>query len=193
MRLRATRGVLVMTSAPLAPRGLFDSTPTVLAVRVLAVDPELECDIVVEASALTTAMDDARAVELPETGLSPAWAGVSPPQGGWMPGPGIPASTLASRAQWGIADVAQTVPTDAGEDAVRVVRAAVWGAQDDDLNGLPLGVAFAAFALGFIAGEEDAAVRTAGVWTRVTLARGHVIVRGPARMGLTEVRATGAS
>ena len=110
-----------------------------------------------------------------------------------MPAPGLAASVLASRAQWGIADVAESVPKDAGEDAVRVVRAAVWGRHDDALDGLALGVAFAAFALGFIAGEEEAHVRTTGVWTRVTLARGHVIVRGPARMGLTEVRATGAS
>jgi hypothetical protein len=192
VRLRAMRGVLVMTSAPLAPRGLFDATPTVLGIRVLAVDPELECDLVVDASTLAAAPDDARALELPETGLSPSWAGVSPPQGGWMPAPGIAAATLATKAQWGIADVAQSVPKDAGEDAVRVVRAAVWGAHDDALDGLPLGVAFAAFALGFIAGEEEAAVRTSGVWTRVTLARGHVIVRGPSRMGLTEVRSTGA-
>ena len=77
------------------------------------------------------------------------------------------------------------------EDAVRAVRAAVWGAADEGLGGLPLGVAFAAFTLGFIVGEEDAIVRTSGSWTRVSLRRGHVIVRGPARMGMTAVRETG--
>lgn len=192
VRLTAGSGVLVMTSAPLSPRGLFDATPTVLGVRVLDVDPELVCDLVVEASGLVAAPDDARAVVLPETGLSPSWAGVAPPRGGWTPARGIEAATLAARAQWGIASVAEAVPKDAGEDAVRVVRAAVWGGHDEQLGGLPLGVAFAAFALGFIAGEEEAAVRTAGVWTRLTLARGHVVVRGPARLGLTEVRTTGA-
>lgn len=192
VRLRAERGVMVMTSAPLAPRGLFDSTPTVLGVRLLAVDPELECDVVVDASTLTAADDDSRAVTLPDTALAPAWAGVSPPRGGWEPAPGVLASTLAARAQWGIAAVAEAVPKDAGEDAVRAVRASVWGEHDPILGGLPLGTAFAAFALGFIAGDEEAAVRTVGVWTRLTLARGHVIVRGPARMGLTEVRSTGS-
>ena len=181
-----------MTSAPLAPRGLFDSTPTVLGMRALPVDPELVCDIVVEASALVASGDDPAAVELPSTALAPSWAGVSPPRSGWSAQPGIAASDLAARAQWGIAAVAEAIPQDPGEDAVRAVRASVWGASDDALGGLPLGTAFAAFALGFIAGEEVARVLTSGPWTRVTLTRGHVIVRGPARVGLTDVRSTGS-
>ena len=191
VRLSGGDGMLVMTSAPLSPRGLFDTTPTVLAMRVLPVDPELVCDLVVEASALVRDPADARAVGLPEIGLAPSWAGVSPPRGSWEHGGTIPASTLAARAQWGIASVAETLPVDPGEDVVRTVRAAVWGPADAALHDLPLGAAFAAFALGFIAGEEDAAIRTSGPWTRLTLARGHVIVRGPARVGLTPVRETG--
>lgn len=193
VRLRAADGVLVMTSAPLAPRGLLDSTPLVLGVRALAVDPELVCDLVVEASTLRISPEDPRAVVLPDTALAPSWAGISPPRAGWVEGSTITASTLATRAQWGIAAVAEGVPKDAGEDAVRVVRAAVWGAPDAELDGLPLGASFAAFALGFIAGEENAVVRTVGPWTRLTLSRGHVIVRGPVRTGLTDVRVTGTT
>lgn len=193
VRLRASDGVLVMTSAPLSPRGLFDTTPTVLGMRVLSADPELVCDLVVDASALAPADDDTRAVVLPATALSPSWAGMSPPRGGWQAHGQISAADLAARAQWGIAAVAESVPRDAGEDAVRAVRASVWGAPDDALDGLPLGAAFAAFGLGFIGGEENAVVRTAGAWTRLTLARGHVLVRGPVRTGLTPVRATGSA
>ncbi|MGZ8803852.1 MAG: hypothetical protein ACXWZG_00940 [Microbacterium sp.] len=193
VRLRAAEGTLVMTSAPFAPRGLFDSTPTVLAMRALPVDPELICDVVVEASELTAVDGDAAHLELPTVGLSPSWAGVSPPRGGWVAAETIAASVLAARAQWGIAAVAETIPQNPGEDAVRAVRAAVWGVPDDALGGLPLGVAFAAFTLGFIAGEEDAAVFRAGSWTRVTLRRGHIIARGPARVGMTAVRDTGLS
>lgn len=193
VRLAGGNGVLAMTSAPLAPRGLFDSTPTILGMRAVAVDPELECDFVVEADALTRDPDDDRAILLPDTALSPAWAGVTPPRSGWSEAGRVAASVLAERAQWGIAAVAHAVPTDAGEDAVRAVRASIWGAPDDALGGLPLGVAFAAFALGFIAGEEDVPVRTSGTWTRLTLARGHVLARGPARVGLTDVRRTGSS
>lgn len=193
VRLQATGGVLAMTAAPLAPRGFGDPTPTVLALRTLAADPELVCDLVVEASALVAADDDARALSLPETALSPAWAGITPPRAGWDARPGIDASILAAKAQGGIVRVADAVPTDAGEDVVRTVRAAVWGAPDDDLGGLPLGVAFAAMSLGFISGGETAKVFANGPWTRVSLARGHVLVRGPVATGLTPVRRTGSS
>lgn len=191
VRLRAADGTLVMTSAPLAPRGLLDSTPTVLGLRVLPVDPELVCDLVVEASTLVLDPSDARAVLLPDTGLAPAWAGVSPPREAWIHVGGIAASVLAARAQWGITAVAEAMPQDPGEDIVRTVRASVWGQPDEALGGLPLGAAFAAFTLGFIGGDEQAVQRTSGPWTRLSLARGHVLVRGPVRTGLTSVRTTG--
>lgn len=192
VRLQAHRGTLAMTSAPLAPRGLLDATPTILALRALPIDPELECDLVVDATQLIAASDDSRAVVLPETAQSPAWAGVAPPRAGWELTGTIAASDLASRAQYGIAAVAESMPADPGEDVVRAVRATVWGAPDATLHDLPLGTAFAAFALGFIAGEEEARVLSSGPWTRVSLQRGHVLVRGPVRTGLTPVRTTGS-
>ena len=191
VRLQASGGVLVMTAAALAPRGIGDATPTVLAMRTVAADPELVCDLAVEASALLAVSDEPTAVELPETALAPSWAGVSPPRSGWTQRDGIEASVLAAKAQGGIARVAAAVPTDAGEDVVRAVRAAVWGEPDDELGGLPLGVAYAALSMGFISGAETARVLVSGPWTRVSLERGHVIVRGPAVMGLTPVRRTG--
>ncbi|WP_374312636.1 hypothetical protein [Microbacterium sp.] len=193
VRLQASGGVLVMTAAPLAPRGIGDATPTVLAMRTLAADPELVCDLVVEASALSAAPDDATAVQLPDTALSPAWAGIAPPRSGWTPQDGIEASVLAAQAQGGIARVADAVPTDAGEDVVRAIRATVWGAPDDELAGLPLGAAFAALSMGFISGAETARVFSSGPWTRISLARGHVVVRGPVAVGMTPVRRTGSA
>lgn len=189
VRLQAKGGVLAMTSAALAPQGLLDRTPTVLAMRVLRADPELECDLVIGELTETT---DADQLGLPAQSLAPAWAGIAPPRAGWERTGELSAATLASRAQWGIAAVAHQVPTDAGEDAVRAVRGSVWGQPDDDLGGLPLGVAFAAFSFGFIAGEEQAPVFTNGRWTRVSLTRGHVLSRGPAVTGLTAVRSTGS-
>ncbi|MFJ4039021.1 hypothetical protein ACIPVB_13190 [Microbacterium sp. NPDC090007] len=191
VRLRADAGVLVSTAAPLAPRGLLDTTPTVLGLRASAIDPELECDLVVDAASLLPAPDDATAVVLPDVASLPAWAGIAPPRTGWEQTDAIDASVLASRAQYGVAAVADALPSDAGEDVVRVIRAQVWGQPDEALGGLPLGTAFAAFALGFIAGSEEAPVRRSGAWTRVSLARGHVLVRGPVRSGLTAVRTTG--
>jgi hypothetical protein len=192
VRLQANAGVLAMTCAPLAPRGLLDATPTVIGMRAVRVDPELVCDLVVDASGVVPAADP-KELALPESSVTAAWTGISPPRAGWADAGVLDAATLARRAQWGIAAVAEQVPTDAGEDAVRAVRSSVWGAADDDLAGLPLGAAFAAFALGFIGGEEEAPVRTAPGWTRLSLRRGHVLVRGPVKSGLTPVRATGAS
>lgn len=190
VRLQATRGVLALTGAALAPHGLFDSTPTVLGMRVVHADPELECDIVV--ASLTTTDDD-RVLDLPETGLSPSWAGIAPPRGEWTPTGQLAASVIAQRAQWGISAVARGATDGAGEEAVRALRAAIWGEPDDDLLGLPRGVAFAADAFGFISGEEVVPVLRSGRWTRLAFRRGHVLTRGPAAVGMTAVRGTGVS
>jgi hypothetical protein len=193
VRLQAGNGTLVMTTATLAPRTLLETTPTILALRILPVDPELACDLAVEPSTLTRSLDDDRAISLPQTALAPTWAGITPPRAGWEQTGVLAASVIASRAHWGIAAVADQVPQDAGEDAVRVVRAAVWGRPDEELDSLPLGAAFAAFALGFVAGDEPARVFAAGPWRRLTLERGHIVVRGPMAQGLTAVRRTGSS
>lgn len=192
VRLRADRGVLAVSSAPLAPRTLLEAVPTVLGMRFLPVDPELVCDLVVDAGALSEG-EEVHTVRLPDSAVTAPWVGISPPRGGWAEVGALPASLLAARAQWGIAAVAEQVPTDAGDDVVHRVRSAVWGAPDDDLAGIPLGAAFAAFALGFIGGEESAAVRRSGPWTRVSLARGHVLVRTAGPPGLTAVRRTGSN
>lgn len=190
VRLQAANGVLALTAAALAPHGLFDQTPTVLAMRIVQVDPELECDVVVSSLSAT---DDDRVLGFPETGLSPAWAGVAPPRGQWQATSSLAASVIAQRAQWGISAVARGASPGSGEEAVRALRAAIWGEPDEDLGGLPRGVAFAADAFGFISGEEDVVVMTSGRWTRLAFRRGHVLARGPVATGLTAVRGTGAA
>lgn len=82
VRLQARGGILAVTSAALAPRSMFDHTPTVLAMRIVHADPELECDIVVQE---VTASEQSHVLLLPDTGLAPSWAGVSPPRSGWAP------------------------------------------------------------------------------------------------------------
>ncbi len=191
VRLQAAAGTLAMTTAVLAPRGLLDGTPTVLGMRVIPVDPELECDLVVDPSRLQPASGNDREVELPDTAVAPAWAGIAPPRGEWAVAGEVAASIVAARAHFGMAMVAEELPSEPGEDVVRAIRARVWGPADDALIGLPGGVAFAAFGLGFIGGDETAVIRRSGTWSRVTFTRGHVLVRGPVRSGLTAVRTTG--
>lgn len=190
VRLVAAGGILVMTTGILAPRGLLESMPTVLAMRVLPVDAELECDLTVTATGLT-ADTDAQQVTLPETAVRAAWAGVSPPRSGWERSGSLTSAVLATRAQWGMAAVAHELPTDPGEDVVRSVRSRVWGESDPELNGVVRGAAFAAVSMGFVHGDETVDVLRAPGWTRLTLTRGHVLVREPLRSGMTAVRATG--
>ncbi|MFD5214994.1 hypothetical protein [Microbacterium sp. NPDC058345] len=190
VRLQASGGVLALSAAALAPQSLFDHTPTVLAMRIVHADPELRCDLVVETLGET---EDPAQLSLPETALSPAWAGIAPPRAGWEPVGSIDAHLVAERAQWGISAVAHGTPAGAGEEAVRTLRARIWGEPDDALLGLPRGVAFAAHAFGFISGAESVRVTASGRWTRLAFARGHVLSRGPAVTGLTPIRATGAS
>lgn len=181
--------MLALTAAALAPQGLFDQMPTVLAMRIVHADPELECDVVVASLATT---DDPRTLDFPDTGLAPAWAGVAPPRGQWETTGALRASVIAQRAQWGISAVARGAGTGSGEEAVRALRASVWGEPDAELDGLPRGVAFAADAFGFISGEEDVAVTRSGRWSRLAFRRGHVLTRGPMATGLTAVRGTGS-
>lgn len=190
VRLQASGGVLALTTAVLAPQGLFDQTPTVLAMRIVRADPELECDVVVDR---LDAADDPNSLLLPDTGMAPAWAGVAPPRGEWVAAGEIAASVIAQRAQWGISAVARGAGIGSGEEAVRALRASIWGEPDEELAGLPRGVAFAAHALGFISGEEQVPVMRSGRWTRLAFRRGHVLSRGPAVTGLTAVRDTGAA
>lgn len=189
VRLQGSRGVLALTTAVLAPQALFDQTPTILAMRIVHADPELECDVVVDSLSATDAEES---LALPETGMSPAWAGVAPPRQGWAVESALPASVIAQRAQWGISAVARGAGPGSGEEAVRALRAAIWGEPDEDLGGLPRGVAFAADAMGFISGEEQVPVSRAGRWTRLAFRRGHVLARGPVASGLTRVRDTGS-
>ena len=88
--------------------------------------------------------------------------------------------------------VAEALPQNPGEDVVRSTRATIWSVGDAELDGMPRGVAFAAFALGFIGGDEQAVVFEADGWRRVSLTRGHVLLRVPRRPSMTAVRRTGS-
>jgi hypothetical protein len=191
VRLQASGGVLAMTAAALSPRGLGDATPTVLGMRLLRVDPELVCDLVVEAASLRAAESDPLAVVLPDVAVSAAWAGISPPRSGWGPIGQVSMSELESVGAAGVATVARALPANPGADVVRTVRAQVWSEPEPMLADLPRGTAFAAVALGFTGPSGDARLLRSGPWLRLELPGGHILVRGPQASGLTAVRVTG--
>jgi hypothetical protein len=190
VRLRAASGTMAVSAAPLSPRGFGDDTPTVLAMRFVACDPELVCDLVVDAGALSAGAEPGT-IGLPDSGVSAAWAGISPPRSGWDVAGTLSSVALTDVTRRGVADVAAALPDSPGEDLVRTVRGAIWGRTDAALGGVVAGAAFAADALGFLADEELVAVYRTGTWTRLTLLRGHVLVRTGNPSGLTAVRSTG--
>lgn len=191
IRLQARAGVLAVTTAVLAPDSA-GAAPTVLALRAMRVDPELECDLVVTAASLAPSESSEDAVTLPETAVTAPWAGLSPPRRGWRESGRVPARALQAAAAAGAEQVAAMLPADPGEAVVATARAAVWGEPDPTLGDLPRGVAFAAHQLGFAPdADEEAVIRENAGWMRVTLRRGDVLVRRTVRFGLTPVRGTG--
>lgn len=188
VRIKADAGILLLSAPALSPQSLVDTTPTILALRVLRADPELRCDLVVSSLKAT---DDPVALDLPETAIAPAWAGTTPPRGGWVPAGELDATIVAERARWGVSAVAHAIAPGTGEAAVTSLRAEIWGAEDPDLGDLPRGIAFAADAFGFLVGTEKAKISTAGRWSRVTFQRGHILARSTTLVGLTPVRETG--
>jgi len=191
IRLQARGGILAVTTAVLAP-DTGGSAPTVLALRAMRVDPDVECDLVVLAAALGSSASSQAAVTLPDTAVTAPWAGLSPPRSGWRESGRVRAAALQAAAAAGAGQVAAMLPADPGEALVRAARVTVWGEADPALAELPRGVAFAAQQLGFARDpDEDAIIRENSGWTRVSLHRGDVLVRRTVRLGLTPVRGTG--
>ncbi|SDZ29526.1 hypothetical protein [Herbiconiux ginsengi] len=193
VRLIGGLGVLAAYTAVLTPKGLLDSTPTVLGLRTFALGSPDAFDVVVSIRALLDRLAQLSLVSNSESGpidvpLPPpatgvAWAGISPPRGGWEPAGTLPSNLLESVARTGIAEVAAAVPADTGEQLVHRVRSEVWGRDlaEEELPELrpriPAGAAFCAVSLGFVRrDDEDVRVFVAGPWLRLTLRRGHVLV-----------------
>ncbi|PKY69756.1 hypothetical protein CYJ40_09430 [Brevibacterium ravenspurgense] len=189
VRVQASRGVLAMLAPALAPRGLFDSTPLILVLRVLNADPELECDLTVETLTEST---DPCALRLPEVAVARTWANVEVPHGGWTQTAEISEEVLHDEARAGSADVAHALPLNPGRDVLNKVRGKVWGEPSAALANLPRGVAFASSMFGFLHPTgHSASVWRAVRWFRMSHENGHVLYRGPVAEGLTQIRRTG--
>ncbi|HEY0260704.1 MAG TPA: hypothetical protein VGC18_12740 [Lacisediminihabitans sp.] len=194
VRLIAGSGVLAAYTAVLYPRGLLDRIPTVLGLRTFVTDPGAVFDAVVPTRSLLDRL--ARAADAPRQADEEAnpigirlplqvstvtWAGITPPRGGWRRVGETTAAVLARSADEGIAEVASAIPHEAGEQLVQRVRAEVWSRPMPELEYVAAGAAFAARSLGFLGEpEEPVTVHETGPWTRLTLLRGHVLLKRPA-------------
>jgi hypothetical protein len=183
VRLTAGGGVLAVYSAVLYPRGLLDSSPTILGLRTFAEISGAGFDRVVPPAAISdrlAALDvsaDSSAVALPDSDVRTSWSGIAPPRGGWEPVGSISSVALELAARDGAGEVARAVPENTGDLRVQRVRSAVWSRPLDGHPDVPSGMAFAAGSLGFLVGEEEIPLYRSGLWLRASPVRGHVLVR----------------
>lgn len=177
-----TRGsVLAVFGCTQAPAGIMDTVPVVLVLRSFALgdEPAIPVDLTVLGRSLLDRI--ARmgvlglALDLPDSVVAAAWAGVLPPTGGWSAAGVIDAGSLVEVAEQGIARVAQALPENPGEALVRKIRATVWDAEV--APGVPAAAAFAAEAMGFLREEIRVPVVRTLTWTRLDTSRGQVLVR----------------
>jgi hypothetical protein len=186
VRLISDGGVLAVYTAILYPMGLLDETPTVLGLRVFSVAERDPFDVVVPIRSLLQRIErvmleseegaDGPTVTLPMEVNTVTWAGISPPRGGWVSQQDVDPALLQRAADAGIAEVAEAVPTGTGAQLVQRVRSEVWSRPIEGLEHVPAGAGFAALSLGFL-GPELVSIRETGAWTRLTMKRGHVLIK----------------
>ncbi|PTT63274.1 hypothetical protein [Arthrobacter sp. HMWF013] len=179
IRLQAAGSVLAAYVCVLRPRLLGESTPTILGLRTMALAEPSATDVTVPLSAvldrLARAGEDDVELPVPPATVSESWTGVGAPRTGWELVGTLADAGLRQAAETGISEVAAIVPTNPGMLIVNNARATVWG-RELDASGIPLGAAFAALTLGFLADGEQKLYR-AGRWFRLSGPRGHVLAR----------------
>ena len=180
-RLVANSGYLQVYVGILFPRGILDTTPTVLGLRVFSVAAEDNFDAVVPIMSLLSRVESSLAgghqeLELPSEAISLAWAAITPPRRGWRRRRGIASEVLSNSSALGVARVTQALPENIGEAILQKVRAEVWGTPLEENSRIPAGAAFATDALGFLS-ERMLQVHTVGNWVRLSSKSGYVLVR----------------
>ncbi|RBP66465.1 hypothetical protein DFO66_103415 [Brevibacterium sanguinis] len=196
MRLHVSASVLVVTVAPLYPHGIGDSTPLVLAMRMLRLRGS-ELDGLDEVVPLTNLKDrfareeNGTSLPLPPNSVLVSWTGIAPPKGGWSAVDELSGEVLRRTAEAGIAEVSAGTPESAGSHAVKALRSRVWSKPmiAEAGTAVPGGLAFAAAGLRFVpesgsgsgpgstAGPEQYPVMASPGWLRVVAPGGHLLTR----------------
>jgi hypothetical protein len=180
-RLIAEGSTLQVYVGVLFPRGLLDSTPTVLGLRVFRLMEPSQFDVVVPIESLVHRLkvgieQGERDTRVPAEVASLQWAAITPPQDGWRRRLSVSADALRSAAASGVERVAEVVPETIGESVLQKVRSEVWGAIIPGHKRIPAGAAFAADALGFIS-DGSLLVHTLDNWVRLSSKAGYVLVK----------------
>ncbi|MCW4459721.1 hypothetical protein [Microbacterium sp. MPKO10] len=182
VRFLASSGVLAVYAPVLYSRGLLDTSATVLGLRTFAESSDAQFDRTVIPDSMSEriariAGSGSAQLTMPPSDVQASWTGIAPPRSAWEHIGSISTEVLSSTARSGADTIAADLPRDAGDPVVQRIRASVWNADIDDVPDLPAGAAFAAEGLGFIGEPEEARILRSGPWLRVSLHRGHVLVR----------------
>jgi hypothetical protein len=182
VRIVAKDNIVVAWVQVLTPRGLNDTTPTVLGMRGAELAAPAKFDIVVPIDSLRARLANATETEtgfvvtMPLQAPSIRWKIPLPPQNGWEPLGKIGASELSAVVREGMKIIKRKVPRNAEEFLVRSYRSQVWGATVNHSLGMPAGVALAAETLGFF-GDKVMSVSEKAPWIRLSSTRGEVLAK----------------
>jgi hypothetical protein len=182
VRLVAKDQVVVAWVQVLTPRGLNDTTPTVLGMRGSELAVAAKFDIVVPIESLRARLANAAETEagfvvtMPLQSPSVRWKIPLPPQTGWESLGKVGASELATVVREGMKIIKRKIPRNAEEYLVRSYRSQVWGSTINNSLGMPAGVALAAETLGFF-GDTVMSVSEKNPWIRLSSTRGEVLAK----------------
>lgn len=176
-RFIADSSVLAVYTPILSAKGLLDAAPTVLGLRTFALAAPRSFDLTIPLEGIRVEELSAE-FQLPQTDKSFSWAGITPPRSGWLYSETVQSDRIAQAAAEGIAEIAASVAADMTNNQVHEIRSAVWGVSLSGVqHPVPLGVAFAALSLGFIAETDPFVIHRSAGWCRLTNQRGHVLCR----------------
>lgn len=188
VRLRADGSVLAVTVGLVPGHGLLGEG-TVLGLRAVRLAEAATVDVVVSFEAVADRLarmrrESSTTLSVPVVEVQVPWAAMSPPRSGWQPHGVLEVESIADRARAGIEEIARGAPEGSGAAAVADLRRRVWSrpmadeveAHPTDEAGPVAGLAFGAFALGFLT-SGPATWHTCGAWQRLTTPAGHVLAR----------------
>jgi hypothetical protein len=181
VRLIAGGGTLAAYAPVLYRRGLLDQSPTILGLRTFRCAPIDVFDRTVTPQSMIeriAALDGGERtdIRLTEKDEQAPWSGVSAPRDGWEKIALIDSVLLEHIAREGAAEIAEAVPTGAGDHIVHNVRSAVWSRPVGE-SPLPGGAAFGAVGLGFLGQPEEISLYRTSNWLRLSSQRGHLLVK----------------
>lgn len=189
IRLQAVGEVLAAWTCVVPGHGLLRSG-LVLGLRTMPLSGPHDRDVTVPLAALSDRFARRAAtgevgatLPVPPTEVSPQWAGLSPPRGGWDPVGQVSTQVLLAAAEAGIEEIANGAPEGSGAAAVGMLRSQVWArevvADSGEGTGAPAGAGLAVRVLGFARADDGAVAQVwrSGPWTRVSLPAGHVLSR----------------